>query len=179
MGDRFQRLKKARYGGEEGIRIKKKELPITTIIGMGAECNGDFSATGAIRIDGTINGNVIVTDTVIVGASGVINGDINAQKVVIGGEVYGNLNVPEKVELTSTARVIGDITTNGLVIDEKAIFQGRCDMNQDVSKRPKQNNKTLKEMKKSAKIAVAEALREMEASSADVEAASYENGSVE
>ena len=52
-------------------------------------------------------------------------------------------------------------------------------MNQDVSKRPKQNNKTLKEMKKSAKIAVAEALREMEASSADVEAASYENGSVE
>ena len=101
--------------------MRKKETQITTIIGMSAECNGDFAADGAIRIDGTVNGNVVVTDTVIVGASGCINGDINAQKVVIGGEVYGNLNVPEKVELTSTARVIGDITTSGLVIDEKAV----------------------------------------------------------
>ena len=110
--------------------MRKKELQISTIIGMSAECNGDFTADGAIRIDGTINGNVVVTDTVIVGASGCINGDIHAQKVVIGGEVYGNLDVPEKVELTSTARLIGDITTNGLVIDEKAIFQGSCNMNQ-------------------------------------------------
>lgn len=145
--------------------MRKNEIQITTIIGMSAECNGDFMADGAIRIDGTVNGNVIVTDTVIVGASGCINGDINAKKVVIGGEVYGNLNVPEKVELTATARVIGDITTSGLVIDEKAIFQGRCDMNQDASKRPKPNGKAVKVMKKTAKSAVAEALKEVEESS--------------
>lgn len=144
--------------------MKKRETQITTIIGMGAECNGDFIAEGAIRIDGTVNGNVTVSETVIVGASGCINGDINAQNVVIGGEIYGNLNVPEKVELTSTARVIGDITTNGLVIDEKAIFQGRCDMNQDADKRPRPNGKAVRAMKKSAKSAVLEALREVEAS---------------
>lgn len=142
--------------------MRKKEIQITTIIGMGAECNGDFIAEGAIRIDGTVNGNVTVTDTVIVGASGCINGDINARGVVIGGEIYGNLNVPDKVELTATARVIGDITTGGLVIDEKAIFQGRCDMNQDASKRSRPNNKAVKAMKKSAKSAVEEALREVE-----------------
>lgn len=143
--------------------MKKKETQITTIIGMGAECNGDFLADGSIRIDGTVNGNVTVSEAVIVGASGCINGDINAQSVIIGGEVYGNLNVPEKVELTSTARVIGDITTNGLVIDEKAIFQGRCDMNQDADKRPRPNGKAVRAMKKSAKSAVVEALREVEA----------------
>ena len=118
--------------------MRKNETQISTIIGMNAECDGDFKAEGSIRIDGTVNGGVTVTDTVIVGASGCINGDINSKKVIIGGEVYGNLNVPEKVELTSTARVIGDITTNGLVIDEQAIFQGSCNMNQDTSKRPKQ-----------------------------------------
>ena len=106
--------------------MRKNETQISTIIGMNAECDGDFKAEGSIRIDGTVNGGVTVTDTVIVGASGCINGDINSKKVIIGGEVYGNLNVPEKVELTSTARVIGDITTNGLVIDEQAIFQGSC-----------------------------------------------------
>ena len=142
--------------------MKKRETQISTIIGMSAECNGDFTADGAIRIDGTINGNVTVTDTVIVGASGCINGDIHAQKVVIGGEVYGNLDVPEKVELTSTARLIGDINTNGLVIDEKAIFQGSCNMNQDGGRRPKANNRAIKEMKKSAQSVITEALRETE-----------------
>ncbi len=147
--------------------MRKKETQITTIIGMSAECNGDFAADGAIRIDGTVNG-----------ASGCINGDINAQKVVIGGEVYGNLNVPEKVELTSTARVIGDITTGGLVIDEKAVFQGRCDMNQDANKKPKPNNKAVKAMKKTAKAAVVEALKEAEESTASDESISSEEQAV-
>lgn len=150
--------------------MRKRETQISTIIGMTAECEGDFKADGSIRIDGTVNGNVIVTDTVIVGASGCINGDINAKKVIIGGEVYGNLNVPEKVELTSTARVIGDITTGGLVIDEKAIFQGRCDMNQDASKRPKPNNKALKAMKKDAQSAITDALKEAETPASEGEA---------
>lgn len=142
--------------------MKKKETQITTIIGIGSECNGDFKSESSIRIDGIINGNVVVANMVIVGASGIINGDINAQTVVIGGEVYGNLNVPEKVELTSTARVIGDITTGGLVIDEKAIFQGRCDMNQDASKKPKQNSRALKADRKTSNSVVAEALRQVE-----------------
>jgi len=147
--------------------MKKRETQITTIIGVGAECNGDFKSDTSIRIDGVVNGNVIVANTVIVGASGVINGDITAQIVVIGGEVYGNLNVPEKVELTSTARVIGDITTNGLVIDEKAIFQGSCNMNQDASKKPKQSSRALRAGMKSSTSAVAEALRNVEENSAD------------
>ncbi len=159
--------------------MKKKETQITSIIGMNAECNGDFTADGVIRIDGTVNGNVIVTEMVIVGASGCINGDINAKKVMIGGEVYGNLNVPEKVELTSTARVIGDITTGGLVIDERAIFQGRCDMNQDASKRSKPNSRAVKAMKKTAKAAVVEALKEAEEASVSEETMTPENSSVE
>lgn len=145
--------------------MKRNELQITTIIGVGAECNGDFSASGVIRIDGTINGNVVVTDAVIVGATGCVNGNIEAKKVIIGGEIYGNLNVPDKVELTSTARLIGDITTNSLVIDEKAIFQGSCNMNQDGSKRPRPSGRTLKDEKKSAKLAVEEALKGIESSS--------------
>ena len=147
--------------------MRKKETQISTIIGMTAECEGDFKAEGSIRIDGTVNGHVTVTDCVIVGASGCINGNINSNRVIIGGEVYGNLNVPEKVELTSTARVIGDITTSGLVIDEKAIFQGSCNMNQDVSKRTKPNNRTLKAVKKEAQSAIDGALKEAESPSGE------------
>lgn len=143
--------------------MKKNEVQITTIIGKGAECNGDFNAEGSIRVDGTIQGNVTVSGTLIVGVTGYICGDINAGIVIVGGEVNGNINAPEKTELTTTARMIGDIVTNAIVIDEKAIFQGRCDMNQDVSgKRPRLSSRAVKTGKKSAKAAIEEVLKEVE-----------------
>lgn len=143
--------------------MKKKNTVITTIIGKGAECNGDFTAEGSVRIDGTINGAVKVTGTLILGASGSINGDVEAQSVVIGGEIIGDIVVKDKTELTSTARLIGNITTVLIVIDENAIFQGSCNMNQEVpGKRPRPASSALRAGKKSAKEAIAEALKEVE-----------------
>lgn len=143
--------------------MKEKEVQITTIIGKGAECNGDFNADCSVRIDGTIQGNLTVAGMAIIGAFGYINGNVNAQTVIIGGEVTGNVNAPVRVELTTTARVIGDITTGSIVIDEKAIFQGRCDMNQEPhGRRQRLSGRALKASKKSAKAAIEEALREVE-----------------
>ena len=144
--------------------MRKKDVVMNTIIGRGAECSSDFSAEGSVRIDGCVNGNVTITGNLIVGATGVIHGDVAAAGAVIGGEVTGSVTAPEKVELTATAKVIGDITTGTIVIDEKAIFQGKCDMNQEVSsKRPKPSGRALRAGKKSAKAAIAEALKEVEA----------------
>ena len=129
---------------------KKSEIRITTIIGKDAECNGDFSSGGSVRIDGTVNGNINVAETVILGATGVINGDIEAKVAIIGGEIIGSINAPEKTELTSTARVLGDITTKTIVIDEVS------------GKRAKPSSKAVKAGKKSAKEAIDEVLREAE-----------------
>lgn len=154
-----------------------KEIKITTIIGKGAECNGDFSAQGSARIDGCVNGNVTVSEALIVGAAGYVNGDISARTLIVGGEVIGNVNAPEKVELTATAKVLGDITTTVIVIDENAVFQGKCDMNQEVpGKRLKPNARALRAGKKSAKAAIAEALKEVEEASRE-EASAESTGS--
>lgn len=142
---------------------KKRELIITTLIGQGAECNGDFLSKGSARIDGCINGNVTVTGTLIVGVTGNVNGDISAQATIIGGEVNGNITASERTELTPTARVIGDINTEIIVIDEKAVFQGGCNMNQETgTRRPKPAARALRAGKRSAKEAIAEALKEVE-----------------
>lgn len=156
--------------------MKKSDVKITTIIGQGAECNGDFSAEGSVRIDGTVNGNVTVTGTLIVGAAGSINGDVSAQSTVVGGEIIGDVSVTEKTELTSTARVIGNISTVLIVIDENAVFQGSCNMNQEVpEKRSRLSHKTARAGKRSAKEAIEEALKEVEAANRE-EAAASENG---
>ena len=146
--------------------MKNQQITITTIIGAGAECDGDFSAQGSARIDGRVNGNVKVTGTVIVGTAGAVNGNIEAQAAMIGGEVIGNVNAPARTELTATAKVIGDISTGVIVIDEKAVFQGGCNMNQEtLAKRPRPAARTVRAGKRSAKAAIAEALREVEEAS--------------
>lgn len=147
---------------------KKNEIRITTIIGKDAECNGDFSSGGSVRIDGTVNGDINVAETVILGATGVVNGDIVTKVAIIGGEIYGSINAPDKTELTSTARVLGDIVTNTIVIDENAIFQGSCNMNQELAgKRPKPSSRAVKANKRTAKAAIEEALKEVEEANGD------------
>lgn len=137
-----------------------KEYEITTIIGRGAKCGGDFSAKGSARIDGRIDGGVTVEGTLTVGASGHIDGNVKARSVVVGGEIIGDVNVSDKVELTATARVIGNITTSLIVIDEKAIFQGTCNMQQDAAgKRPHVPSKALKAESREARETVSEVLK--------------------
>ena len=58
--------------------MRKKDVVMNTIIGRGAECSSDFSAEGSVRIDGCANGNVTITGNLIVGATGVIHGDVAA-----------------------------------------------------------------------------------------------------
>ena len=156
--------------------MKNNDVKITTIIGKGAECNGDFSAEGSVRIDGTINGNVMVTGTLIVGATGSINGDVDAKSTIVGGEIIGDVRVADRTELTGTAKLIGNITTAIIVIDENAIFQGSCNMNQDVpGKRTRPASKVVRAGKKSAKEAIEEALKEVEAANKEESVGVSEN----
>lgn len=139
------------------------EVTICTLIGRGTELQGDFTAKGSVRIDGKVNGNVTVEGSLILGAGALIDGEVSAEAVLIGGEVIGNINAPKKAELTTTAKVIGDITTGAIVIDEHAVFQGKCDMNQAAPDRKNRSSaaKAVRAGKKSAKAVIAEALKEV------------------
>ena len=142
---------------------KSTDTKMNTLIGAGAELSGDFTLDGSARIDGKIGGNVMVTGNLILGAGSVVMGDVQAASVLIGGEVTGDINAPEKAELTASAKVLGDIVTKVIVIDEHAVFQGKIDMNQTVpDKKGKiRTAKTVKAGRKSAKAAIAEALKEV------------------
>lgn len=137
---------------------------IRTILGEGAVVEGDFRATGSTRIDGVVNGNVSVDGTVILGVKGKISGDILASSALIGGEVIGNIEVAERLEASSTARIFGNIKTKILVIDEHAIFQGGCDMNQDTSAVKKnigKSSKAAKAARKTARATIEDALKDV------------------
>lgn len=106
---------------------------ISTIIGPGAVFDGNLSAPETIRIDGTINGNCVCKQTLILGSEGRIKGNITAQNVMISGRVDGDLIVHEKLEVLSTGKVIGNVTTRSLIVDDGGCFDGRCTMTDPAS----------------------------------------------
>lgn len=105
---------------------RKQNAQITTIIGKGCELKGGFTGVGGIRIDGVVRGDIVMTGDLVLGPEGKIFGDVLVSSAMIGGQVRGDLTAKDKVELVASARVYGDITTGRIVIDENAVFQGRC-----------------------------------------------------
>lgn len=114
---------------------------INTIIGNNSKIEGVLTASESTRIDGVLEGKIISESSVIVGESGTVKGDITAIEILVAGTVYGNLMAKERIELTSTGRVLGDLLTKTLVIDEGASFKGNCTM--EVMEENKSNTSDL------------------------------------
>jgi cytoskeletal protein CcmA (bactofilin family) len=118
------------------------------LIGRGTVIIGTITASSSIRIEGEIKGKVVCHDLVTVGASGSIEGDIDAKNLVIGGKVNGNLSAQDKLVMEPKSTVSGDIRARRLVVDEGATFEGNCSM-KDIKDKPliMTENPTLGEMK--------------------------------
>lgn len=112
---------------------------LNTIVGKATVVTGNMVIQNSLRVDGKVKGKIEVTDTVIVGKEGVVEGEIQAKDVLVGGKIVGNISASSKVLLESNAKVFGDIKASQLVVDEGALFDGQCSMkNND---KPKENNK--------------------------------------
>ena len=100
-----------------------------TIIDAGTVVEGILKASASTRIEGTVNGDITSEGVVVIANEGIVNGNITAVDVKISGTVKGNLIISGKTELVSNGKLVGDIKTGSLSIDETAIFQGNCKMN--------------------------------------------------
>lgn len=112
------------------MKKQTKNLQVHSIVGIDSTVEGTYRTKGSARIDGTIVGNVYAEETIFIGEKGRITGNIYAVIITVSGKVDGDLYATEKVEIESTGNIKGDIYTPSIVIDENAIFQGKCLMNQ-------------------------------------------------
>lgn len=113
-------------------RTMEVESNSINIITSGTVIKGDITASGDFRLDGTLEGNIQLNGKLVVGDSGVVNGNILCVNANIIGTVNGNLSVKELLSLNATARVKGDILINKLSIEPGAIFTGKCRMLDEV-----------------------------------------------
>lgn len=101
---------------------------LDTVIGPGAEITGDVVVRAGARIDGRVKGNVSCQGELVIGKDGTVEGEVKAASAVLSGRITGKLLVEDRAELSSTARMEGDVACVKLVIEEGAFFQGQCQM---------------------------------------------------
>ncbi len=98
------------------------------LIGIGTVIEGDIRSNGDIRIDGTIHGNVYSKAKVVVGNTGLVEGNINCQNADVSGTVKGKSVVNELLFLKASSKMNGDIVTGKFVVEVGATFTGSCNM---------------------------------------------------
>ena len=109
----------------------------------GTEVDGEVRFDDELRIDGRVTGRIISEKgRLTVGDTGAITADIEVGTASIGGTVSGTLTASVKVEIHATGRVYGDIFAPALIIEEGAVFEGRCEMvAHERNERPKEQER--------------------------------------
>jgi cytoskeletal protein CcmA (bactofilin family) len=102
------------------------------VIGENSYFSGRFLINGSLRIDGRFEGKYLQADQLYIGSGGKIKTNINAVSVIIEGLVIGNINASSRVLLMPTAKILGDIKTPELIIQNGVILEGRCMISNDL-----------------------------------------------
>jgi cytoskeletal protein CcmA (bactofilin family) len=112
---------------------KKGDKGFYTILGQDSVFEGSIRVPHSLRIDGVFKGKIETSAMLTIGNDGMVEADIIAKSAIIGGKVTGNVAAEERVELEACSSLVGDLRTKDLVINEGAVFHGKCSMkdNQD------------------------------------------------
>ena len=103
---------------------------VFNIIGNGTNIKGDINASGDIRVDGSVLGNLVSVGKLIIGEQGYIEGESKVKIADISGSYKGKLTAAELVILRSTSKFEGDLFTKKIVIEEGSVFNGTLTMEQ-------------------------------------------------
>jgi cytoskeletal protein CcmA (bactofilin family) len=116
------------------------ETPAVNMIGKGTSIKGDIRSDGDFRVDGTLHGSIQSNGKIVVGVSGIIEGDITCQNADFSGQVKAVIRVKELLSLKATSKVNGEVHTSKLAIEPGAKFSGTCNMEDEPDlKMPKES----------------------------------------
>jgi cytoskeletal protein CcmA (bactofilin family) len=106
-----------------------KEGTLSGFVGNGTSVTGEATFKAMLRVDGHLSGRVSSgSGTLIVGANGKVDANIEVAVAVIHGTINGDIIATQRLELGRAAKVNGNIQTPSLVIEQGGIFEGSCKM---------------------------------------------------
>jgi len=107
------------------------------VLGSGMDFHGILVLPGPARIDGRVRGEVIAGGPLWIGETGVVEADLEGDTVVVAGRVEGDVTATTRIELTSTATVLGALWAPSVVLADGSTVNGPCHCGQEARNQPK------------------------------------------
>jgi cytoskeletal protein CcmA (bactofilin family) len=96
--------------------------------------SSDIDFSGVLRFEkpflirGKLSGEIVARGLLVIDEEAVVEANINASKVIIRGSVKGDVVATDKVEVTITGKLIGNVTTPEIFMENGCVFNGQCTM---------------------------------------------------
>src|SRR3954465_6544571 len=101
---------------------------LNALLGKGSQFEGKLLFEGSVRIDGKFSGEIVSTDTLIIGEGAEVKANVQVGTLPGLGDYQGDARASKSVELKAPAKVRGNITTASIVIERGVFFDGTCKM---------------------------------------------------
>jgi cytoskeletal protein CcmA (bactofilin family) len=115
---------------DEYSDIKESEK-VATVFSKNTSFNGTLKFDSSIKIEGSFRGKILSKGYLIVGEKAKVRADVKAHSIVIAGEVKGNVEASERLELLPSGKLYGNIKTKKLKMADGVVFEGTCQMMAD------------------------------------------------
>lgn len=100
-------------------------------IGENSFFMGRFHINGSLRVNGRFEGKALQADQLYVGVTGKIKTDVKAVSVIVEGMIIGNIEASSRIMLLPTARILGNIKTPELIIQNGVVLEGEVTISAD------------------------------------------------
>ncbi len=129
------------------MKKNSNEIAVNSFSSINANTviRGEITSGTDLRIDGTVEGNIQSDAKIVFGPSAQIKGNIKCKNADVACSIEGNIYCDELLTLKTSARVKGDIFTQKLVVENGAIFMGKCEMGKVSSKNFQEQSKKVVE----------------------------------
>ncbi len=105
----------------------------TTQISTGSKIKGEITGSTELVVQGEVDGRIQLDNSVVIGSSGVVKGEIHARTVRVSGKIIGNVRGLERVEILVDGHVEGDVVAPRVIIIDGAFFKGKVEMSGDTA----------------------------------------------
>jgi cytoskeletal protein CcmA (bactofilin family) len=105
-----------------------KQSDLNGFLDTGSHINGELRFETTFRVDGKLTGVVRSGGDLVVGEGGEVEGEIEVGQVFVSGVVRGTIRAIRRVQITPTGKVFADLETPALIVEDGAVFEGRCAM---------------------------------------------------
>jgi cytoskeletal protein CcmA (bactofilin family) len=113
------------------FRADNPEGELNGFVDAGSHFRGELQFETTFRVDGKVEGSVVSSGTLVVGEGGEVDGEVRVGQIFVSGTVRGSVQASRKIQLCAEGKIFADLETPSLVIEDGAIFDGRCAMSRE------------------------------------------------